>query len=407
MSIHYYSGSKEKIGQRFTQENGQLDFVRDRFSEFLEVKNLSFLLGAGCSSLRKGNSQELGIPVMKELAKMFIGEASDATKGIVSSYKDGKISNIESFLGYLYQKYQVAINEKQKDEPGRYQKAIDDTKKFIFDKCHNHNEEIIEVYKKFYRKLLFRSGNLPRVNVFTTNYDLNNERALDELGAVYCNGFSGFINRRYNPAIFKHGLYAEMDTKDKSLAQIDNYFFLYKLHGSINWVRDDSQKTFFGVTEKQEVGTKDARHMMIYPTPHKQEDSFGIPYSDMFREFQAKISRNNSVLVCIGYGFNDDHVNNIIFRAFTLPTFRLVILGDPKQESIKKLIALNDSRICVVNGEEQKSSGDGAEEEKVIYHYFKDFVEYVLPDIGQEKIDEQIRQTEEKLIEMENARGQV
>ena len=71
------------------------------------------------------------------------------------------------------------------------------------------------------------------------------------------------------------------------------------------------------------AAAKDSR-VMIYPTPMKQNASFGSPYSDLFREFQARIVRDQSVLVVVGYSFNDEHVNNLIYQALTIPTFRLV-----------------------------------------------------------------------------------
>lgn len=396
MSIYFYIGNDDKI-KKIPEEPKQLDFIRGKFSELLEIKNLSFLLGAGCSSYKDSEGKELGIPTMAELAKIFVEEADPKTKKIVEKYRDGKVSNLESFLGYLYRRQQAAKDEGSKRGYKRYEGAIKHTKEFILDRCKSISPVVKEVYKNFYHKLLFRSGNLPRINILTTNYDLNNETALDDLGIMYCNGFSGFIDRRFNPAIFKHGLFTEMDIKGKALTQIDNFLFLYKLHGSISWIKDPEQKSFFDIREVQNIDNKDSLNAMIYPTPQKQEDSFGIPYSDIFREFQNKIGQNNSVLICVGYGFNDDHVNNIIFRALTLPTFRLVILGDPENESIKRLMELDDSRIWIIGG-----SRDGKE-----LHYFEGFVDHILPDIGQEEIEKQLKKTEEGLINIEKLRGQL
>jgi len=396
MSIYFYIGSDDKI-KKIPEENKQIDFIRSKFSELLEVKNLSFLLGSGCSSYKNKGGEEVGIPIMEGLAKMFVNEADKETKEMIKKYQGGEISNPESFLGYLYRRYQSAKDEGNKKDSEKYENAIKDTKQFILKKCKSTNQAVTEIYKNFYRKLLLRSGNLPRINVLTTNYDLNSETALDELSVMYCNGFSGFIERRFNPAVFKYGLFTEMDIKGRPLTQIDNFIFLYKLHGSISWVRDIEQKRFFDIKEVQNIENKDSLNVMIYPTPQKQEDSFGVPYSDMFREFQNKIGQNNSVLICIGYGFNDDHVNNIIFRALTLPTFRLVILGDSEKGSVEKLKELDDSRIWIVGGKHERDS----------LHYFNGFVNHILPDIGQEQMEKQIRKTEEGLINIEKLKREL
>lgn len=391
-------GDNDKI-QKLPEPGKGLDFVKGKFSELLEVKNLSFLLGAGCSSHKDEKKKELGVPAMADLAKMFEVESDEKTKAIIQKYHDGKVLNIESFLGYLYKKYQAANDEKDVSTANEYEEAIKNTKQFILTKCRSSAEIIQESYTNFYKKVLLRSGNMPRVNVMTTNYDLHNEAALDELGIMYCNGFSGFVERRFNPAVFQYGLFTEMDVKGKPLTQIENFIFLYKLHGSINWVRDVESKRFFDIREIQEVEHQESLNVMIYPTPQKQDESFGVPYSDMFREFQNKISQNNSVLICVGYGFNDEHVNNIIFRALTLPTFRLVILADPEKPPIKKLRALDDSRIWIIGGEES--------EDKAKLHYFKSFVDKILPDLGQELMEKQIRKTEEGLINIEKLKGEL
>jgi len=42
------------------------------------------------------------------------------------------------------------------------------------------------------------------------------------------------------------------------------------------------------------------------------------------REFQSRIVREQSVLITAGHAFGDEHLNNIIYQALTIPTFRLV-----------------------------------------------------------------------------------
>lgn len=51
--------------------NEGADVVRKALAESLNAKNVAFLLGAGCSSLRV-NKAEVGIPTMAPLAAEFI-----------------------------------------------------------------------------------------------------------------------------------------------------------------------------------------------------------------------------------------------------------------------------------------------------------------------------------------------
>ena len=66
---------------------------------------------------------------------------------------------------------------------------------FLWTKCTrgafaNGDTTVMDLYESFYRKLVLRDRSLPRPWVFTTNYDLFNETAMDRLGLPYANGFS-------------------------------------------------------------------------------------------------------------------------------------------------------------------------------------------------------------------------
>lgn len=142
---------------------------------------------------------------------------------------------------------------------------------------------------------------------------------------------------------------------------IDNFIYLFKIHGSVNWLEVEETTKLFNVKEVQDVNydkLKEENNIMIYPSPIKQNSSLGSPYSDLFREFQKRITQNESVLVTMGYSFSDEHINNLIYQALTIPTFRLVIFSDLKfnsedgnvneRENIKKLLDLNDPRIWII-----------------------------------------------------------
>ena len=129
---------------------------------------------------------------------------------------------------------------------------------------------------------------------------------------------------------------------------------------------------------------------MIYPTPAKQNASFGSPYSDLFREFQSRITRDQSVLFVLGYGFGDEHVNNIIFQALTIPTFRLVAFAPPDATGvIAQLRALNDPRVWIIGG-------DGPSVDRRA-HYFDLFVERFIPEPPGDKVDTAIEKVRQAL----------
>jgi len=216
-------------------------------------------------------------------------------------------NNLEVFLGTLFSAkfYYEQINDNDSVED--INKVISQTKKYILYQCLNEDnqgkdENIFENYKNFYRKLSLRDSNLPKPNVFTTNYDLYSEKSMDDLGITYANGFSGFIERYFNPAIFNYALAEQMDISSFKWNVIDNFIYLFKIHGSINWVEVEETNKLFRVRELQNVNYRTLRkekNLMIYPSPIKQNASLGSPYSDLFRELQKRITRNQSVLVLL------------------------------------------------------------------------------------------------------------
>ena len=390
--------------------------IREAFSKVLDGKNLSFLLGCGCSSfiVEKGEGDkkqkiDIGIPTMISLATEFYEKElkTEDKKWLKDSLKldigtDKFNKNIENFLGTLHSIYFFYESTDQTVSPTatKVNVIIKKTRNFLLKKCLNEDNRtsgedkpLIELYKTFYRKLLYRNSNLHRPNIFTTNYDLYSEFALDKLGIHYVNGFSGGIMKYFNPTIFNYALAEKMDLSQSKWSVIDNFFYLYKIHGSLNWIQDDEATKLFRVRETQEntyENLKDKETIMIYPTPLKQHATLGSPYSDLFREFQKKLMQNNNVLVTIGYSFNDEHINNLIYQAFTIPSFRLIVLGDPNSSAeIKKLKSLDDPRIWIIGG----TLSDGAK-----LHYFKSFTELILPDLSNDEIDTKIENAIKKLF---------
>jgi hypothetical protein len=438
MEIFFYKGNenilenKKELGDDVSPETG-LKKIQDSFLKVLDNKNLSFLLGCGCSSYKVESEsfKEIGIPVMTQLANEFYS---------LSEFKEPKewlkkelsidvahlnfASNLENFLSTLHSLsfYHSKINETKKDDLAvkkfselsvaeKIDHIIVQARDFLLEKCLNIensktekgkdciDKPLIEIYKQFYRKLLSRNSTLPRLSIFTTNYDLYSERAMDLLGIHYVNGFTGGINKFFNPAIFNYALAEKMDLSQSKWSVIDNFFYLYKIHGSVNWIEEDGENKLFKVKEIQEPAIdilKGKDNIMIHPTPLKYNASLGSPYSDLFREFQKKLMQNNNILVTIGYSFSDEHINNLIFQAFTIPSFRLIVIGEPTEtNAIGKLMKLNDSRIWII-GEKWPSD----KTDYVPLHFFKRFVEQVLPDLTAEDLDKKMEMTIQNLKDL-------
>jgi hypothetical protein len=446
MEIFFYKGNENVLEtkQDHTSEDpseNKLKKIQDAFLKVLDNKNLSFLISSGCSSYEypEGENQiQIGIPVMAPIANEFYNSENfkEEKEWLKTTLKIDVSditfsSNLEMFLSVLYslsfyhskkvipKKDSKAGQENienapeleksftEMNESEKIDSIILKARNFLLKKCLNEDNGVmvnknpskdsplIELYKQFYRKLLTRNPTLPRLNIFTTNYDLYSEKAMDLLGIHYVNGFTGGICKFFNPAIFNYALAEKMDLSQSKWSVIDNFFYLYKIHGSVNWIEAEGENKLFKVKEIQEPtldSLKDAKTIMIYPTPLKYNASLGSPYSDLFREFQKKLMQNSNILVTVGYSFSDEHINNLIFQAFTIPSFRLIVIGEPaNQNAIGKLMELHDSRIWII-GEKTNSNSD-----KVPLHFFKRFVAEILPDLSAEDLDNKMEKTIQNL----------
>jgi hypothetical protein len=405
MKIYFYKGNENILEGK---DEEPLVKITESFSKVLDGKNLSFLLGCGCSSYFK-DKIEVGIPTMGSLAKEFLtADSFSADKEWLKTFlrldieNEKFAKNLESFLSALHSMYYFYESTGLTIEPYAINlyEIIKKTKNFLISKCLNesnrdneNDNDLVKLYMLFYRKLLYRSSNLPKPNIFTTNYDLYSEIALDNLGIHYVNGFSGGIKKYFNPTIFNYVLAEKMDLSQTKMSPIDNFIYLYKIHGSLNWIQDDKDLKLFKVREIQETTFEKLSKeevVMIHPTPLKYNASLGSPYSDLFREFQKKLMQNNNVLISIGYSFSDEHINNLIYQAFTIPSFRLIVMGDPENNNeIEKLKSLNDPRIWIIGG---------TLDDSINLHYFNGFVEKILPDLSNDDLDKKLETTFLELI---------
>jgi hypothetical protein len=415
-----------------------IETARQAMSEAMSAKNVAFLLGAGCSSLMR-DGKEVGISTMAPLAKEFCGETlaaraagfyaqaeSDETKGPIAGFEndpfaedpgepeasleaspwrltseeihyldgmgidleEGYNRNLERLMEVLFaQRFVLRASGSATHWPARelVSGIIKKVQEYLWARVTDGafargDTAVRDLYERFYKKLVLRDRSLPRPWVFTTNYDHFNEMAMDRLGVPYANGFSGVVERRFNPASFRYALAEQLDVASRKWTAVDAFVYLAKLHGSVTWTEDDH-----GLFPLKEIWPPaDAGRMMIYPTPAKQNSSLGSPYADLFREFQSRIVREQSVLITAGFAFGDEHINNIIYQALTIPTFRLIIFASPDMPGeIAKLRALRDPRIWIIGGDGPESGSQA--------HYFDQIVEHFMPQRPSDRIDDAVR----------------
>jgi hypothetical protein len=381
------------------------------------VDNICFLLGAGASHEAGGRSMaELAGEILPEIEKCFVKSKPffDALKKYYV-LSDKKTVDLERLVSYLVSLQHVsAVEEKGfktsfSKSRSKYtvlsqhiQKSLDVYRRKIFELCSlptDGKSDKLEIHKLFFKKVLaHRRANQSRLAVFTSNYDLLAEKACDQLGITYLNGFHGVTDRVFFPEVFDLDLHRVEIGERKRTHFYDKVVQLFKLHGSLTWVGADDPQNPFCIKElnfnevSRQMSTDSTAPIMIYPTSNKYGESTGFPYSEMLRRFGAFLTRTQTAIFTIGYGFNDEHINSVIRQGLSQPSLTMVsflpelkkendkvdVSGYPKEHFINKIISAGDARVMMVGG-------DDALWERV--------VKEILPEVDEEDPLEQIRKT--------------
>lgn len=153
-----------------------------------------------------------------------------------------------------------------------------------------------------YHKLASWISAIPRdnaVEIFTTNYDLLMEQALEDRRIPYFDGFVGSKRTFFDlPSVEQHG----------SLPS--RWGRLWKVHGSINWWQHADGSVERG---RLESGMEGAR-MLIHPSHLKYDQSRRMPYLALLDRLRGFLSQGQAVLVTSGYSFSDAHLNDMILQ---------------------------------------------------------------------------------------------
>jgi hypothetical protein len=178
--------------------------------------------------------------------------------------------------------------------------------------------------------------------IFTLNYDTLIEASLESLRLSYNDGFNGSENAYFDQMAFE--------------SNGGRCFNIYKLHGSINWVRDEKK-----IVRRRPTNSKieNNERYVIYPAEQKYvQTQYGV-YEILLNRFRAVLRRDcpNNKLVVMGYGFGDEHINVAIEDAIVSPGSKLTVFGfvgaglaENRKEALKNMAARCDNRFNIFVG---------------------------------------------------------
>lgn len=289
-------------------------------------KDMIFLLGAGASA-------EAGIPPsgkMIDRIEALLKEGNEGWKpysnlynhiksaiyyaaGLKGQFKDDVPYNIETLVNTLYE---LERNEEHPLYPfiaswnsrlitlargtnGDFEK-VRDFRLLILRQLKSwmspDDGSLADYYKGFIS--LQRGLNFP-LRVFSLNYDLCVEQLLSPDFRVET-GFGGNGPRYpWNWERFDDG------TTGPTPPEI----YLYKLHGSINWKRDSGRNL---ISLQQTESILPEQIELIFGRDFKLDAA--DPY--LFYVYELReYSLDAKIIVCLGYGFGDQHINKILAQA--------------------------------------------------------------------------------------------
>lgn len=283
---------------------------------------LGFFLAAGCPLSVKDTSGKPLLPDMAGLARtiesMHSGDAADTPYIRLKQElkKTGKkAENLEDVLTFIRSMKEVSTGGGT-------------VRGFSEDDLKNLEDEICQVIAKSVSKDLIAGDNSYRrlarwvssidrmtpVEIFTTNYDLLIEQALEEQGVPFFDGFSG-------------SRYPFFDIHSVEENNLPPYWArLWKLHGSVNWkvINGDICRV-----SKDVVGSPE----LIYPSKLKYDQSRKMPFLAMSDRLTSFLLKPHAMLIVCGYSFNDEHINDTIINALKVnQTANVIVLMFDKME---------------------------------------------------------------------------
>ena len=185
------------------------------------------------------------------------------------------------------------------------------------------------------------------INIFSLNYDGTIEIFCEKNGIKYTDGFEP---------------YWDQNNFDKG-SEIN----LFKLHGSLYWLRSESGKPMKipikGLrTASIKYLTGESMHeMLIYPALRKNKQL--VVYSWLNQKFKDEL-QNSDVCVIIGYSFRDEDITESIIEALGTNQNLWIVIVNPSATKLKNEIFSNhdeiSSRVVVMDTTTENALGDRA-----------------------------------------------
>lgn len=176
------------------------------------------------------------------------------------------------------------------------------------------------------KKIITTSPN--QFTVVTTNYDRLSEYAADLYGASTVTGFEGNFLRKFDG--FSDSI------NNKRIAARERVVKILKVHGSLDWFKaEDDSIISFPLQEKIPTGYTP---LIVPPGREKYSTTHEEPYRTIIEEADKEFKRAGSFL-CIGYGFNDSHIQPKLISQIKSGGKPIVVITKKATDECIRLVA--------------------------------------------------------------------
>lgn len=196
--------------------------------------------------------------------------------------------------------------------------------------------QTLNVYMAFIRQIvenlnMSNSRETPRrANIFTTNYDFFIEKAFDQVSRNYKfvinDGAIGYFNRVLESSNFDQ-VVSYKGMNDNYISEIPS-ISLIKPHGSVNWEKDKGNENIY-------IRSKVVNDpVVVKPTGFESNDTFSQNhFFSMLRFFTNELDKPQSVLLVIGFSFQDKHIAKMVKRAIANPELIVICFCYAKNDA--------------------------------------------------------------------------
>lgn len=319
----------------------KLDDKLEKLSTTIQQKldgNTTILIGSG-------GSIPYGLPSMAELAK-------EITSKLTIKYRDQE--TWKAFVAELESTNNLEIALEKVTLKAEIQNAVIMAVWSFVDRKDREaiknflNNGTTPALTFIIKKFLQRAG---ATNIITTNYDRLIECAIDFSQGIVETGFSGNYIKGFS----------SFGTSGKRTVN------LYKVHGSVDWFRHKENHnimatSFFNTDDFSETYMP----MIVTPGNGKYRETHYDPFRGVIAAADKALRDANSYL-CIGYGFNDEHIQPIIIDENRNKNKPIVIVTKEVTSRMQELFLQTESYNCLIISNNTK---DGS-----IVHYSKNEIE--------------------------------